>query len=57
VNYIWSATYPNEADYKGGVASLHEKYWLGRGPQILQDLWWQKKKEMEAFFEGKHHKT
>jgi alpha-N-acetylglucosamine transferase len=57
MDYIWSATYPNEADYEGGVATLHEKYWMGRGPQILQDLWWQKKNEMELYFAARTQNT
>jgi alpha-N-acetylglucosamine transferase len=49
----WSATWPNDADVDAGVVTLHEKFWLGRGPQALQERWWSERAAMEAYFSGK----
>jgi alpha-N-acetylglucosamine transferase len=49
IDYYWSATWPNMRDYEGGVVSLHEKLqW--EGPEELQQLWREKKSEMDNFF-------
>lgn len=52
LNPEWSATWPNMRDMDGGVRSLHEK-WDRRGPDVLQDRWHRKRREMEDFHRGK----
>jgi len=47
---IWSATWPNQADWEAGVVSLHEKWWIV-GPEDLREKWRAAKGEMEAYFE------
>jgi alpha-N-acetylglucosamine transferase len=49
LNYTWSATWPNEQDLEGGVASLHEKFWK-TGPEALAKIWWDIKKDMENYW-------
>ncbi|EWC47245.1 hypothetical protein DRE_03364 [Drechslerella stenobrocha 248] len=46
LNYQWSATWPNTADVKGGVASLHEKFWSA-GEEDTRRLWRDAWKKME----------
>ncbi|KAH7370723.1 glycosyltransferase family 8 protein [Rhexocercosporidium sp. MPI-PUGE-AT-0058] len=46
LNYKWSATFPNELDVAGGVASMHDKFWAN-GPDVLKERWKNKKAEME----------
>jgi alpha-N-acetylglucosamine transferase len=53
LDYHWSATWPNHADLKGGVATLHEKFWRG-GPEYFQTMWWEVKKDMESYFSTHH---
>jgi alpha-N-acetylglucosamine transferase len=50
LDYKWSATWPNEKDLKGEVATLHEKFWRA-GTKDLQDLWWQSKQMMEKYYD------
>jgi alpha-N-acetylglucosamine transferase len=49
LDYTWSATWPNAADVKAGVATLHEKFWRA-GTEDLQELWWQSKRLMEDYY-------
>lgn len=48
LEYNWSATWPSEKDVKGGVVSLHEKFWA-TGPEKLRGMWHEMKAEMERF--------
>ena len=49
LGYEWSATWPNERDWRGGVRSLHEKFeW--EGPRELQALWKETKTRMLTFY-------
>ncbi|KAG6055349.1 hypothetical protein E4U17_003040 [Claviceps sp. LM77 group G4] len=51
LHYQWSATWPSGKDVKGGVVSLHEKFWK-TGPEELQVLWTRRREEMEKFWGG-----
>lgn len=49
LDYKWSATFPNDRDVAGGVASMHDKFWAN-GPDVLKERWKKKKEEMEVAF-------
>ncbi|KAK0114028.1 hypothetical protein ONS95_014270 [Cadophora gregata] len=49
LDYRWSATFPNERDVEGGVASMHDKFWAN-GPEVLKERWRRKKEEMERLW-------
>jgi alpha-N-acetylglucosamine transferase len=52
LDYRWSATWPNERDVEGGVASLHEKFWK-TGNENLQRRWEEVRQSMEEFYREK----
>lgn len=43
---------PGLQDLKAGIASLHEKFWA-TGPKELTQLWFDWRKKMEVFYDGK----
>lgn len=43
---------PGLRDLKAGIASLHEKFWAA-GPKELRQLWFQWRKKMEVFYDGR----
>ncbi|KAK6531662.1 hypothetical protein TWF694_002839 [Orbilia ellipsospora] len=45
----WSATWPNHADLKAGVASLHEKFWAA-GEEDMRQMWFDTKDKMERYW-------
>ncbi|KAF3281615.1 hypothetical protein TWF970_002171 [Orbilia oligospora] len=49
LDYKWSATWPNHADLKGGVASLHEKFWSA-GEEDMRRLWYDMRTKMERYW-------
>lgn len=49
LDYHWSATWPNQADVAGGVASLHEKFWTA-GEKTTRQLWFDAKLKMEKYW-------
>jgi alpha-N-acetylglucosamine transferase len=50
LDYQWSATWPNEKDVEGNVATLHEKFW-STGPDELQGKWQHARRRMEAYYD------
>ncbi|EPS41653.1 hypothetical protein H072_4442 [Dactylellina haptotyla CBS 200.50] len=49
LDYKWSATWPNHDDLKGGVASLHEKFWSA-GEEDMRRLWYDTREKMEKYW-------
>ncbi|KAF3921283.1 hypothetical protein ABW21_db0207195 [Orbilia brochopaga] len=45
----WSATWPNHDDLKGGVASLHEKFWAA-GEADMRQMWFDARDKMKKFW-------
>ncbi|QDS71694.1 hypothetical protein FKW77_008304 [Venturia effusa] len=52
LDWQWSATWPGLQDLNARIASLHEKFWA-TGPKELTQLWFDWRKKMEAFYDGK----
>ncbi|KAF3938972.1 hypothetical protein ABW19_dt0203199 [Dactylella cylindrospora] len=52
LDYQWSATWPNQADLKGGVASLHEKFWAA-GEEDMKKMWFRTKARMEDYWRNR----
>lgn len=52
---IWNIHYPLPNDIKGGVKSLHDKWWAPEHPNIpeLNDFYMEKRWRMEGFFEAR----
>ncbi|RFU35353.1 hypothetical protein B7463_g986, partial [Scytalidium lignicola] len=50
LDYMWSATWPSLRDFKGGVASLHEKFGM-TGPDELRAIWEEAKGKMQKYYE------
>ncbi|KAK6333856.1 hypothetical protein TWF730_004038 [Orbilia blumenaviensis] len=49
LDYQWSATWPNHADLRGGVATLHEKFWAA-GEKDMQKMWHSMRAKMERYW-------
>lgn len=54
LNYTWATNWSNEKDYNASIAAIHDRFWLGISPKVLQDMWWKRKAEMEAYFDGEN---
>ena len=53
INYKWNIKFTTDADFDGGVVSMHEKYWHTRGGKKVKEHAIRKLGEMDCYYSAR----